>query len=970
MVFVACLFAALEIGRGFGEIGVDTLVVSKIGPGSLPYLFIGLGAIGLITSLAYGAALGRVPRIPLLAGLLDGAAVILLLEAALMATGAEATILLAWLTVYAIGAIGVTIAWTMAGSVFDARQARRLFPLCTGAAIAGSFVGTLSSGPVARAFGTEILIVLEAVMLAVVGGLVVAVSRTTTVRAPVRQRDRSIVAELRLGFDTVLRSPLMRLVAIAYVLLAILGFSVTYPFLLSASGTFTNEADLATALGVLSAAVTATSFIVSVVLANRVYSRFGVTGAALLLPIVYLGGFALWLVAFSFSTAALFRFTQQVTQRGVTNSAWSAFYNVIPRERRAQVLAFNDGVPGQVGTILSGFLLLAAGSILALDQVFLLGAITALACTIVVLGIRRSYRASVLDSLSAGLAEQVLEGGPGSAALARDPAVSDSLVAALTAPEPGVRQMAASLLAQGAMERAGPALIRVVDDDLDPRVRATALDALATLGGPPSASPAAMACLLDDDAGVRAAALRTVGAVGADDPAIDTHPWVEALADDPSPAVRGALAGLYGAHGPDPRSTEIVLELLAAPADADRLVGLETDRRLGGTVPADHVSALVKDPSPPIRAAALAALAARDDADGVIVDSLVRALDDDADEVRIAASRALSERETTPRGLLEVLANGSNRAQEAALIALRGHGPDVRAAVIAWTLHRLDRATDLRRARMALAAEDPADRQVEPALVFLLAILARREALAVRLALRALVVLGVAEAGGVIRRCLYSDDPEVRAQAIEALDSIGDRELPSALVRLLEDEAIEVRDRDAVLARLSDDDDPWISGLARRVRGGEDAMPDTSRTLGDLDTMLFLRRVPLFDGLEPEDLHRIAMTSVEHVYPAGEALVREGDVGDELIVIVEGSVRVVHIDAAGTERLIRRYESGDHIGELAVLREAPRAATVIAEGEGVRGLVIGGAALKSMLRERPEAAMAMLAELAERISRQ
>jgi len=147
-------------------------------------------------------------------------------------------------------------------------------------------------------------------------------------------------------------------------------------------------------------------------------------------------------------------------------------------------------------------------------------------------------------------------------------------------------------------------------------------------------------------------------------------------------------------------------------------------------------------------------------------------------------------------------------------------------------------------------------------------------------------------------------------------------------------------------------------------------MPDTSRTLGDLDTMLFLRRVPLFDGLEPEDLQRIAMTSVEHVYPAGEALVREGDVGDELIVIVEGSVRVVHIDAAGTERLIRRYESGDHIGELAVLREAPRAATVIAEGEGVRGLVIGGAALKSMLRERPEAAMAMLAELAERISRQ
>jgi len=68
------------------------------------------------------------------------------------------------------------------------------------------------------------------------------------------------------------------------------------------------------------------------------------------------------------------------------------------------------------------------------------------------------------------------------------------------------------------------------------------------------------------------------------------------------------------------------------------------------------------------------------------------------------------------------------------------------------------------------------------------------------------------------------------------------------------------------------------------------------------------------------------------------------------------------------ERLLRRYERGDHIGELAVLREAPRAATVIAEGDGVRGLVIGGEGLRAILRERPDAAMAMLETLANRIS--
>ena len=168
------------------------------------------------------------------------------------------------------------------------------------------------------------------------GLLVVAVSRTTTVRVPPRRRGGSIVAELRTGFDSVIGSPLMRLVAVAYVLLAILGSSVTVSVPAGRLGTFTTEADLATALGLLSASVTATSFVVSLLVANRVYARFGVAGAALVLPLVYLGGFGLWIVAFSMTTAAVFRFTQQIAQRGLSNAAWSAFYNVVPSERRAR----------------------------------------------------------------------------------------------------------------------------------------------------------------------------------------------------------------------------------------------------------------------------------------------------------------------------------------------------------------------------------------------------------------------------------------------------------------------------------------------------------------------------------------------------------------------------------------------------------------------------------------------------------
>ncbi len=225
--------------------------------------------------------------------------------------------------------------------------------------------------------------------------------------------------------------------AIAYVLLAICMFAVTYPFNISASATFETDAELATALGLLSSGITAASFLVSILLANRVYARFGISAGALALPVVYLGGFLVWLAAFSFPTAAALRFSQQVTQRGLSNASWSAFYGVVPSDRRAQALAFNDGVPVQVGTILSGLLLLAAGRILAPEQIFGLGAVTAAAAVVVVVGIRRRYGASLLAALREGAAERVLDGGPGTTVLVRDPSVGAALVTALEAPEPG-----------------------------------------------------------------------------------------------------------------------------------------------------------------------------------------------------------------------------------------------------------------------------------------------------------------------------------------------------------------------------------------------------------------------------------------------------------------------------------------------------------------------------------------------------
>ena len=94
----------------------------------------------------------------------------LAVERIALSTGSDAVLPILWLTVTGAGTIAGTIGWTVATSTFDARQAKRLFPICTAAAIAGYFVGSLVAGPLAALVGTESLVVAQAVLFLVAAG--------------------------------------------------------------------------------------------------------------------------------------------------------------------------------------------------------------------------------------------------------------------------------------------------------------------------------------------------------------------------------------------------------------------------------------------------------------------------------------------------------------------------------------------------------------------------------------------------------------------------------------------------------------------------------------------------------------------------------------------------------------------------------------------------------------------------------
>ena len=128
-----------------------------------------------------------------------------------------------------------------------------------------------------------------------------------------------------------------------------------------------------------------------------------------------------------------------------------------------------------------------------------------------------------------------------------------------------------------------------------------------------------------------------------------------------------------------------------------------------------------------------------------------------------------------------------------------------------------------------------------------------------------------------------------------------------------------------------------------------------------------LRRVPLFSGIEPAKLKLLAYTSDVVTYEPGQVLVRMGDAGDAAYVIITGDAQV-SVPADGGDITVAELHDGDFFGEIAILCDTPRTATVKAKNE-LTALRIRKEPFFQLLLQFPEIAVQMTRLLAERLTR-
>jgi HEAT repeat protein len=999
----AMLLAAA--GSSLGSSGIDALFFARYGVSQLPLWYAVLGLATFLNLIFIAGLTGNIPVARLYQALPVVLTALLILGRVLLATQARWTYPLLFVGKEVIIAIQGVFLWGLAGIILDARQAKRLFPLFMAGSIAGSMLGAFATPLAVRITSAENLLITWGLAMAGTSLACFALVRTpfggrpalsSTGKATRHQAEGKGVAalfnEMREGAHYMRRSSLVGWLSVASLLFSVLWFSLLLPFSRFAASQFPDPNQLAGFLGLFQGIWTGVALFVSLFTASRLLARFGLTGILEAYNWIYLAAFGALLVFPIFPVIVAFRSVKLVWSQSLAEPAWQMFFNAIPAARREQARVFINAVPGQAGIVLSGLILLIGDEILKPQQLYWIGLVTAGVCIAAVWRMKKAYLTALTESLRSGQPQVFFSEEEPFGGYRRDPAVLKILRSGLSDADVSLRRLSAEVLGQLPVEEAVTALQDCLSDP-HPEVRTAGLVSLRQIFALPALAlnratvlEAVTACLGDAQAEVRCQALQTYQLLADDDPA--GMLLLRSLLADPDPEVRiHAARSLYAAQQ-DTTALDILVGLAASVGETTRGQAL---RAIGECLPETVdpspdiillLSAGLDDPSPVVRCDVLEGISVPPPA---LLDRLVVSLGDTDPDVRTGAAAALSKLgEAALPALLRALEDAS--LEPGALVALENLPTlEVREQILGYITHKVAEA--IKHYDWSRAVHRDHNQTL---LADTLGRYAFRQAF---LALQAYGLISDRQSACLIRDALRSQDPIQSAYALEMLEAPGDAALIRPLLRLWEREESAEKNPALPLHKILDSPDSWLRAcaafaardladpdiearLANLAQSDPDQLVrqtailaltggnsmDTLATLAVMERILFLRQVPLFADLPPEDLKQVAAIGMERYYTDEEVITRQGTAGDELYIIISGQVRVM----SDNGRQLALRKQGEYVGEMALLTQSPRMASLVAAGD-TRLLCLAQKEFEAILRQRPEICLAVIRVLCDRI---
>ncbi|MEP3049604.1 MAG: Crp/Fnr family transcriptional regulator [Roseibium sp.] len=128
-----------------------------------------------------------------------------------------------------------------------------------------------------------------------------------------------------------------------------------------------------------------------------------------------------------------------------------------------------------------------------------------------------------------------------------------------------------------------------------------------------------------------------------------------------------------------------------------------------------------------------------------------------------------------------------------------------------------------------------------------------------------------------------------------------------------------------------------------------------------------LRKVPLFRGIDETKLRLLAFISDRTEYPEGERLCTQGEEGDCAFIILSGDADVL-VQTAQGEKKVAQVSENSIVGEIAILCDVPRTATLVAANQ-MDVLTVSKDDFLKLLKEFPDISLEVMRTLAVRLER-